>query len=1840
MPGRSGNAGARREKRPRRERNPIGGGSGALLARESEKDRFSKARQARIDAGDLSEIGKYGSNEITMNGCFSTKAARDKLIGVNFQSFAPADVPQDWDNPKYSKTAANSANQVARLVGFLPLILEDVSPQTVAELQAAHFTMGCESILWDDDGAFPTPAGQIPIIRLSDHGYVGADIDALIALQSPISSPWKIPLIRVATNHHFVADSMKKEAAKNGLGTLHVHVYVWFTRLIFEMIADPAIKNLMECLHQPGIVPIRDVVQQKTCDKPMFRSTQSASHDNPSYRYSMAGLMKSAESAGYPMSDGQPDRLKVQLYDFQKSTYQWMLDQENAPGGINARFWQEWKYQPEHGGSMFYFPEAGELRLVRPPHSTGGLLCEEMGLGKTVEVIATILGNPRPKSSLFVTDKDGGIWNREVSVGDVENTNGMWQSLESTYSEDQSQMKEEDAAGGGEKEKNGNSKASSSSSSTSTSQKEKAANAKLLVCSRATLIVVPPVLMHQWQSEIQERVESSESEPFQILKYTSSGPVQTQIDIPLNKLKLLDADKDNPGSEWGLGLTAKVTELLTKCTKPEDVNARKREKQDLAEGVFAYIKSVLPDRRQQEASVLVRLPKNDPFGASKAKVKVYDELVVTAKAINWCIKDSQYRHREWKILRDATAVAVERVCDSIYEGKKQPVAVGDTVYLKYATKTFLESHMHDKDVVLTNYDTLNKDAALFRSVHWHRVVLDECQEIKSSTTKIASEVAKLYSNHRWMVSGTPLVSKIEDLHGELNFLRVWPFSLSETQDGFWGLKIGKPFREKNPGSLELLNCLIHATMMRHSKSQVYADTGAPLIRMTPRTIEWRGFSLQSAAEKYLYAWLECYVTNALDKMIEEVKRGNNGRTDNAAIRNAPLMQTVKSLFFMLSRLCTAVETLDLRKLDMARRKFTNLGNLFAPGGALDPNREGGDLVKKLEGAQILELVQMGGMGRLGDVAGAGLAGMNYNNNRVQANVELSDQRQKLHDMYDAMRVEELRKLVLDAGMPVPMTWMQSGLLASVIRGNKDVLLTQRLNPSQIIKETDGTDPATFLKSPVAHLGGDPGPELRICSPFAMVNGTPPDRYQCQAVMVEDKEASKAKCLQQADLYKDYPSDDEKEQEKEKPASSSSSSSSSSSTKPSTLIREFERGKMTLEEPWANNTQRSAVVSKFVPANNKAPYKELMIQKELAGKDGGKGNAVHGAGFETLFNLMGGEYPECVLCLEQMTRPTVTMCVHAFCHTCILAHLSSKAVDDTFLMADGTPVVAKCPVCRRDVRLADLMECVESGAAEEEEEAATILALDEDGARRKKRVVEEEDEEEEYGEKEAKADAGDDEEDNFLPDDAELVEADVEVEDLSVRSRGRKRKGGASSSSSSSSSSSGSRRSSSLAAGGGSGSRPSSRASVSVRAASPNASETQFIVPNLDLHSSAAIEQDYMDLPKLQPWQLLGRNAELLSLDQTVLTHFSDRRMSSRFKAILEDIAEVHRDDPFAKFVVFSQYIESLKAVERMFCIEDRQRKRDEQAGFTTVCINLSQTRSNTVLNVEDALIKFNTDPACNICLLTSGSSAAGLTLTAAKVCYILEPTHNAAEEAQALNRVHRIGQLQSVRCVIFYAKATCEERILALRHEQNTLTTMLSNLNNVMEAGEDKEEEEEKEEVVTANHRRAQSRKRNRRQVSTLSGNAFFSAGQLHLLFGATEERRERKESMANQEVIAASASNRARNPQAAVPPRPQPQPQPHAVPRPFNALPRPGSFLSQINRQFNRSEREAQGVARAPKPSQRYSFQDLIRMGEENSSDDEDWDGDEDIDYVPRQTQREKSRSSSAEVEIIEISD
>jgi hypothetical protein len=48
--------------------------------------------------------------------------------------------------------------------------------------------------------------------------------------------------------------------------------------------------------------------------------------------------------------------------------------------------------------ALWYSPVLGKISADVPDGPRGGLLCEEMGLGKTVEILALVLANPAPPS--------------------------------------------------------------------------------------------------------------------------------------------------------------------------------------------------------------------------------------------------------------------------------------------------------------------------------------------------------------------------------------------------------------------------------------------------------------------------------------------------------------------------------------------------------------------------------------------------------------------------------------------------------------------------------------------------------------------------------------------------------------------------------------------------------------------------------------------------------------------------------------------------------------------------------------------------------------------------------------------------------------------------------------------------------------------------------------------------------------------------------------------------------------------------------------------------------------------------------------------------------------------------------------------------------------------------------------------------------------------------------------------------------------------------------------------------------------------------------------------------
>ena len=79
----------------------------------------------------------------------------------------------------------------------------------------------------------------------------------------------------------------------------------------------------------------------------------------------------------------------------------------------------------------------------------------------------------------------------------------------------------------------------------------------------------------------------------------------------------------------------------------------------------------------------------------------------------------------------------------------------------------------------------------------------------------------------------------------------------------------------------------------------------------------------------------------------------------------------------------------------------------------------------------------------------------------------------------------------------------------------------------------------------------------------------------------------------------------------------------------------------------------------------------------------------------------------------------------------------------------------------------------------------------------------------------------------------------------------------------------------------------------------------------------------------------------------------------------------------------------------------------------------------------------------------------GLNLTSACKVYVMEPQFNPAAEAQAVDRVHRLGQTREVEVVRFIMNQSVEERVLSIQKKKRDLADLSMNRNLRL----DKEEE-------------------------------------------------------------------------------------------------------------------------------------------------------------------------------------
>jgi SNF2 family DNA or RNA helicase len=74
------------------------------------------------------------------------------------------------------------------------------------------------------------------------------------------------------------------------------------------------------------------------------------------------------------------------------------------------------------------------------------------------------------------------------------------------------------------------------------------------------------------------------------------------------------------------------------------------------------------------------------------------------------------------------------------------------------------------DLIITSFTLIRKDESLFSSMNWHRIVIDEAQNIKNPKAAQTKAILKLEAKHRLALTGTPVENRLLDLWSIFNFL--------------------------------------------------------------------------------------------------------------------------------------------------------------------------------------------------------------------------------------------------------------------------------------------------------------------------------------------------------------------------------------------------------------------------------------------------------------------------------------------------------------------------------------------------------------------------------------------------------------------------------------------------------------------------------------------------------------------------------------------------------------------------------------------------------------------------------------------------------------------------------------------------------------------------------------------------------------------------------------------------------------------------------------------------------------------------------------------------------------
>jgi SNF2 family DNA or RNA helicase len=142
-----------------------------------------------------------------------------------------------------------------------------------------------------------------------------------------------------------------------------------------------------------------------------------------------------------------------------------------------------------------------------------------------------------------------------------------------------------------------------------------------------------------------------------------------------------------------------------------------------------------------------------------------------------------------------------------------------------AGRKALLSKIPEYDLVVTSYALLRRDIAEYEKQEFDAVILDEAQNIKNRTSQTAVSVKKLVSDHRMVLTGTPLENSLLDLWSIYDFLMPGYLGTATDFRDRYEIPVAKLGDEK---AQQRLRQRVRPFLLRRTKAEVAKDLPAKI----------------------------------------------------------------------------------------------------------------------------------------------------------------------------------------------------------------------------------------------------------------------------------------------------------------------------------------------------------------------------------------------------------------------------------------------------------------------------------------------------------------------------------------------------------------------------------------------------------------------------------------------------------------------------------------------------------------------------------------------------------------------------------------------------------------------------------------------------------------------------------------------------------------------------------------------------------------------------------------------------------------------------------------------------